>query len=612
MSYAVVIMMAIGMMSLASCTPDEEPEDKPVNPTLTLVSEEVNVPAEGGDFKIDYKLEDPADQGTIRAEAGADADWITDLNYGNVGTVTFSVLPNEDAESRNTVVTITYSWPEGEPQSVEAKIVQAGIDTPDEPEEPTETIALETVDVEKRWFSVNIVPTDKNMDYLVFFKTAEVFDSFPDMDSLVSSDMQYYAWMAYMYDMTESEAMAQDAIQGDTLYLCNADPETEYVLYAYGMDIAAETRITEVAVIRVTTADLNNTAFDMTVDVSGNEATVEVSPVDYDGYYWIGAWPVSDIDAGQDFADWCSDTWNSLRMEYEIYYGLSLDEILGQHCFTGDASKLFELPANVDCRAAVFALDDKAWLESEPVVEDFTTESTAASDNIITITVRNVTSREAEISFVPSNNDSFCYVVVESAGLEGMTDDEIIEYCTGSMYVPIRTGRYTDIWQLTPGTEYYALAFGSFNGDITTPLFKETFASGSTWVGTQEFSLEYGPWYDLLQLAEADPDGGWNYSAPYYDCLLPVSVPAELAEKEFYYALYTTDAVIGWDDERFRSELYNNGADYSPNYFLTDYGMEFILVGFAVDDNGDWGPVWKSEPFIMSLEGASDPNEYVN
>ena len=53
-------------------------------------------------------------------------------------------------------------------------------------------------------------------------------------------------------------------------------------------------------------------------------------------------------------------------------------------------------------------------------------------------------------------------------------------------------------------------------------------------------------------------------------------------------------------------------VSFMITYFLSDYGMEFVLVGFAVDDNGDWGPIWKSEPFTMTLEGASDPNEYVN
>ena len=83
-------------------------------------------------------------------------------------------------------------------------------------------------------------------------------------------------------------------------------------------------------------------------------------------------------------------------------------------------------------------------------------------------------------------------------------------------------------------------------------------------------------------------------------CLRPVDVPEELAGKEYYYALYTVDAIYGWDDETLYSQLYDYGTDYAPTYFLSDYGMEFVLVGFAVDDNGDWGPIWKSEPFTMS------------
>ena len=76
--------------------------------------------------------------------------------------------------------------------------------------------------------------------------------------------------------------------------------------------------------------------------------------------------------------------------------------------------------------------------------------------------------------------------------------------------------------------------------------------------------------------------------------------------------MYTVDAIYGWDDETLYSQLYDYGTDYAPTYFLSDYGMEFVLVGFAVDDNGDWGPIWKSEPFTMSLEGASDPYDYIN
>ena len=106
------------------------------------------------------------------------------------------------------------------------------------------------------------------------------------------------------------------------------------------------------------------------------------------------------------------------------------------------------------------------------------------------------------------------------------------------LYAPVRTGRYINTYgKLTPGTEYYAIAYGNYNGNITTELFLKSFTTNEAQVGALEFSLEYGPWYDLMQLAEADPNTGWDYSAMYYDCLLPVDVPEELAGKEYYYAL---------------------------------------------------------------------------
>ena len=103
---------------------------------------------------------------------------------------------------------------------------------------------------------------------------------------------------------------------------------------------------------------------------------------------------------------------------------------------------------------------------------------------------------EASIEFLPSNDDPFAYIVTEAAQFEGMTEDEIIDYCANRLWAPVRTGRYIDTYgKLTPGTEYYAIAYGNYNGEVTTGLFKESFTTTDTWVGTREFSLEYGPWY---------------------------------------------------------------------------------------------------------------------
>lgn len=609
-TFTAAIFMA---MTIAGCKP-EEPEI--ALPVLTPESEEsVSVPAEGGEFDIAYKLENPVEGGFISVFCEPDADeWIPSIDYSTLGTVHFSVSPNESEEARSTEMTVRYDYSGGEPLSFSVEIKQNGM-SGEEPDPDKATISFEVNEIGQRYFSVAITPSDKEMNYLVFFKTADVYDSFPDTDSLLRSDMTYYEWMAYMYDMTEAQAVAEDVLIGDMPdYLCNAEPDTEYVLYAYGIDTLTLEVLTDVAVCRVRTQPLDQLDFTLNVSVSGHVVTADVAPENYDGYYLVDAWETENIDAGMDFAVWCSNTWNTDRMHYETYYGMTPEQILQTYAKQGEETwVLDDLMPEKECRLAVFALDDMAWLCSEPVTYDFTTGSASGSSNVITINVTDVTSREASIEFLPSNDDPFAYIVTEAAQFEGMTEDEIIDYCANRLWAPVRIGRYIDTYgKLTPGTEYYAIAYGNYNGEITTELFLESFETNATQVGSLEFSLEYGPWYDLMQLAEADPDGGWEYSAGYYDCLLPVDVPEELAGKEYYYALYTVDAIYGWDDETLYSQLYDHGTDYAPTYFLSDYGMEFVLVGFAVDDNGDWGPIWKSEPFTMSLEGASDPNEYVN
>ena len=573
-TFATAMIMAL---TIIGCKP-EEPET--ALPVLTPESEAaVTVPAEGGSFKIVYKLDNPVEGGNIVASCEPEADWISHLDYSAVGVVSFDVSSNEGETARSTEVVVLYDWPGGEPLSFSVIVEQEG-KTGEDPEPGyDESIVIDVTEKGQRYFSASITPSNKEMSYLVFFKTADVYDSFPDTDSLLRSDMTYYEWMAYMYDMTEAQAVAEDVLIGDMPdYLCNAEPDTEYVLYAYGIDTLTLEVLTDVAVSRVRTQPLDQLDFTLNVSVSGHVVTAEVTPDGYDGYYLVDAYEVESIDAGMDFAVWCSNTWNTDRMHYETYYGMTPEQILQTYAKQGEETwVLDDLMPEKECRLAVFALDDMAWLCSEPVTYDFTTGSASGSSNVITINVTDVTSREASIEFLPSNDDPFAYIVTEAAQFEGMTEDEIIDYCANRLWASVRTGRYIDTYgKLTPGTEYYAIAYGNYNGEVTTGLFKESFTTTDTWVGTREFSLEYGPWYDLEQLAEVDPQ--WQYSVGYYDCLLPVDVPEELAGKEYYYALYTVDAIYGWDDETLYSQLYDHGTDYAPTYFLSDYGMEFVLV----------------------------------
>ncbi|HIZ87489.1 MAG TPA: Ig-like domain-containing protein [Candidatus Coprenecus pullistercoris] len=96
-------------------------------PKLTCTSEAtVNAAADGGDYSITYFIENPAEKGTISADAADNCDWIENFDTSGPGTVTFTVQGNSDMGPRKGGMEVTYSYPGGEPQSFEIEVIQEG------------------------------------------------------------------------------------------------------------------------------------------------------------------------------------------------------------------------------------------------------------------------------------------------------------------------------------------------------------------------------------------------------------------------------------------------------------------------------------------------------
>ena len=88
-------------------------EDKTVNAVVNvsqavMQSSEEPVP-DGGSYTIEYEITDPAEDGSISADAG-DAGWITDINCDTDGAITFSVAANDTEEERQATITVTYTY----------------------------------------------------------------------------------------------------------------------------------------------------------------------------------------------------------------------------------------------------------------------------------------------------------------------------------------------------------------------------------------------------------------------------------------------------------------------------------------------------------------------
>ena len=124
--YLSVVLLALAATLMYSC--------EQLIPVLKLTSnEEISFPATGGSGTIYYSLTGAATSGSVAAVADT---WITDLNYGVSGRVTFNVTPNESTSPRVGKVTVSYTT-----QSFQVTITQEGKSAePDGPggEEPGE------------------------------------------------------------------------------------------------------------------------------------------------------------------------------------------------------------------------------------------------------------------------------------------------------------------------------------------------------------------------------------------------------------------------------------------------------------------------------------------
>lgn len=111
----------INVIQEGSTTPAPAPD-----PVLTLTSEdEISAPAQGGQYEIKFKIDNPVSDGEVSAIGDT---WITpDPNIGSQSLMV-TVAAN-DGEPREGTVTVKYSYNEGnDEQTIQVKVVQASLE----------------------------------------------------------------------------------------------------------------------------------------------------------------------------------------------------------------------------------------------------------------------------------------------------------------------------------------------------------------------------------------------------------------------------------------------------------------------------------------------------
>lgn len=600
---------------LYGCNPVEEPL-----PTLEITENEVSVPAEGGQFTIDYVLENPQEGVLPTVTPAEDCDWVSDFAASD-GVISFTVTANENTEPRECKVTVSY--PQVTPDS-EFTIKQEGTEPEPGPTEPKIDITLKSCDATT--IVADIIPSDDEMTYYVGIETALWLDEmeFTDDDE---------AFFSYILEYLEGQSSGQFS---DLLYtgkltdlpFINCYPETEYVIYAFGIDASTKEMTTEMAKQSVTTEAIEMTDVQFTFDTQFEDGTLTIKafPQDYEGYFYIDIFDkfnMEDYDkSGMSLFEICDSNFSAMVEVYSALLGWDIEDILENACYKGDKNTRVceNRMAEMEFTIVAFAVTNTGYVNSEPSSTKYTTgPNPVQSDNKITISVEKVNNNNATVKFETTNNDTYCYYFRSAEQHEemfgGYTDADIMNkilYYYGSSEVSgDKTVEFDD---LTPDTEYYVYAFGvdSKRALFTTELNIVTFVATNKEVSTI-FNAEFGKYYDVQEILAIDPT--WKdkvVDLEYYDLVMPITVTTDPEGCEYYYSILRTEYYADYTDEDFY-DLIGGPYTETTRYYLGTYSdFEFMLVGAAKDADGNWGPLKKYEGLTFPEDGASDAQEFVD
>lgn len=208
-----------------------QPSEEPV-PTITITTEEpLALAADGGSYTIEYEITDPAEDGSISADAG-DAGWITDINCDTDGVITLSVAANDTEEERQATITVTYTYNGTETVSESIEAVQEA----NEPPAPQ-------YDFEHEMINLNIINyggspcnyyiTMSNSEKDLYGTARYVFDIYADSDSSMPP-AGTYTITTDMADMTASSGYSSTRIEdesGNVIVNCKLAEGTITITY---------------------------------------------------------------------------------------------------------------------------------------------------------------------------------------------------------------------------------------------------------------------------------------------------------------------------------------------------------------------------------------------
>lgn len=457
--------------------------------------------ADGGELVIEYSIDVPVPGVSVRAEA--DQKWANHFEYPEYGRITVFPEANFYDTPRSAVITVSY---QNAPDVTIEISQEASADT----EDPFNIYVSDLTETEAvvSWF-----PSDKTMTYVNGITFRSSMDEYNgDYEKYVADEITYLKSQAESAGKTFGEYLQQVLVKGDLgVKWDRLDPDTEYCVYAFGLDYDG-TVTSRFVMERFKTKGVSQLDCNFTFELDSSDdsrLSVKVIPDNPSVRYYPA------IISKEDYESAGSDDVIIQRIVDYIDEEIWFQSLFGYWYTWADFTKIgtsvvssADLFADTDYYAYAFGLEEKGLVTTNLQKQLFRTRPTEITDDCrFDISSAVSSSYMADFTITPSDDQTRYYVsVLETDFVLGYSLEEVatilINQANEASYDWLN-GDYTysgkqtlnsyydlDIMPMEPSKNYTLVLFGvNGSGKRTTEVATEQFRTGTLVPSSMTFDI---------------------------------------------------------------------------------------------------------------------------
>lgn len=591
-----LILIASGLIvctALMSCAV----EDNLALPVISIEDTDVITCADGGRFIVSYSVQNGRKEDKLSVTS--EQEWITGLEIISCNEFSFDVQPNNGYFERSGEIKVEYP---GVNDKCIVNILQHTL-------YGDEFFHIDVTDSSETSVTYCVKCKDQEMPYLSIFWTNEEYYNLSNDQERFVYEMNRLDEIAQINGITLEEYLRRNIRRGDSdnIIVKNLDAGEKYCISVFGVNEAVE--LLTPFVVKEYTAPLKKSLdvdYKIDYDIDGNFVLMMVEPSSEKYPYVCDAYAKDAIDR--------DDIVSSYQKYIDDYvalfemFGKTASDAVKEIGHIGKDAIEAKLEGYTDYYGFAIAIDMEGQLISDAFIKEFTTGHPKPSDNIIDIEIQSIKASSVNFLTTTTNEDQYAITVKESKELDGMSDDQIIEYLSsGSSKTLMKGSKEGTISNLKPSTGYSFFAFGYSGGVSTTGLFREDFTTADETSEQASFELVFDKYFDGTALSEIYS----GFDKAKGKAVLPVEVLVNEYADGFLYNVYAgnwTDKSNPTDADAIDNLLVNGISKSEMTYFI-DYDIEHTVIGFAYDSEGYAGEVFR-KLILLTEDGVSPVEEY--